>query len=136
VGLGISSDDRLCDHRDRHRACFIMPLFNKFTPIGNAELRQHLKMAHDNGIPANEVYEMDASKRTDRISAFVNGLLGTMRIVMFDNTLRRCTPAEIRMIMGHEMGHYVLNHVWKGVAFFGALIVLGFCSCAGPSRGR
>ncbi len=106
---------------------FIMPLFNKFTPVKNTEIRESiLKMAHEQGIPANEVYEMDASKRTDRVSAFVNGLLGTMRIVMFDNTLKRCTPEEIQMIMGHEMGHYVLNHIWKGVAFFGVLIVLGF----------
>jgi STE24 endopeptidase len=106
---------------------FIMPLFNKFTPIQNAEIRDSiLTMAHEQGIPANEVYEMDASKRTDRVSAFVNGLLGTMRIVMFDNTLKRCTPEEIQMIMGHEMGHYVLNHVWKGIAFFGAVIVVGF----------
>jgi STE24 endopeptidase len=106
---------------------FIMPLFNKFTPIQDASIREHiLTMAHKEGIPANEVYEMDASKRTDRISAFVNGMLGTMRIVMFDNTLKRCTPEEIQMIMGHEMGHYVLNHVWKGVAFFGVLFTIGF----------
>jgi STE24 endopeptidase len=106
---------------------FIMPLFNKFTPIKDAILRESiLTMAHQHGIPANEVYEMDASKRTDRISAFVNGMLGTMRIVMFDNTLKRCTPEEIQMIMGHEMGHYVLNHVWKTVTFFGVVIVIGF----------
>jgi len=106
---------------------FIMPLFNKFTPVKDAQIRESiLKMAHEQGIPADEVYEMDASKRTDRVSAFVNGLLGTMRIVMFDNTLKRCTPEEIQMIMGHEMAHYVLNHVWKGVAFFGVLILLGF----------
>jgi STE24 endopeptidase len=106
---------------------FIMPLFNKFTPIKDPKLRESiLTMAHQQGIPANEVYEMDASKRTDRISAFVNGMLGTMRIVMFDNTLKRCTPEEIQMIMGHEMGHYVLNHVWKGVAFFGVVILIGF----------
>jgi STE24 endopeptidase len=106
---------------------FIMPLFNKFTPIQNTQIRESiLNMAHEQGIPADEVYEMDASKRTDRVSAFVNGMLGTMRIVMFDNTLKRCTPEEIQMIMGHEMGHYVLNHVWKGVAFFGILILIGF----------
>ncbi|MCI0618612.1 M48 family metallopeptidase [bacterium] len=106
---------------------FIMPLFNKFTPIKNSELRENiLKMAHEHGIHANEVYEMDASKRTDRISAFVNGILGTTRIVMFDNTLKRCTPQEIQMIMGHEMGHFVLNHVWRGVAYFSVLIILGF----------
>lgn len=106
---------------------FIMPLFNKFTPIKDTALRESiLKMAHDHGIHADEVYEMDASKRTDRISAFVNGILGTTRIVMFDNTLKRCTPEEIQMIMGHEMGHFVLNHVWKGVAYFSVLIILGF----------
>ena len=106
---------------------FILPLFNKFTPIKNSELRENiLKMAHEHGIQANEVYEMDASKRTDRVSAFVNGILGTTRIVMFDNTLKRCTPEEIQMIMGHEMGHFVLNHVWKGVAYFGVLILFGF----------
>jgi Zn-dependent protease with chaperone function len=106
---------------------FILPMFNKFTPIKNEEIREHiLKMAHEQGISANEVYEMDASKRTDRVSAFVNGMLGTMRIVMFDNTLKRCTPEEIQMIMGHEMGHYVLNHVWKGVAFYTVVILLGF----------
>ena len=106
---------------------YIQPLFNKFTPVSNAEIRESiLSMAREQGIPAEEVYEMDASKRTDRISAYVAGLLGTMRIVMFDNTLKRCTPEEIQMIMGHEMGHYVLNHVWKLVAFFSVLILAGF----------
>ena len=106
---------------------FIMPIFNKFTPIKNTQIRENiLKMAHEHGIHADEVYEMDASKRTDRISAFVNGILGTTRIVMFDNTLKRCTPEEIQMILGHEMGHFVLNHVWKGVAFFSVIILLGF----------
>jgi len=106
---------------------YIQPLFNKFTPVHDMQIRNNvLQMAHEQGIPADEVYEMDASKRTDRISAYVAGLLGTMRIVMFDNTIKRCTPQEIQMIMGHEMGHYVLNHVWKGVAFFSVFILLGF----------
>ena len=84
-----------------------------------------LAMAHDHGILADEVYQVDASRRTDRVSAYVSGMLGTMRIVMFDNTLKRCTPEEIQMIMGHEMGHYVLDHVWKMVGLLAALIVLG-----------
>jgi len=105
----------------------IQPMFNKFTPVENAEIRNNiLKMAHDHGIPADEVYQVDASTRTDRISAYVNGMLGTMRIVMFDTTLKRCTPEEIQMIMGHEMGHYVLNHVWKAVGFLSLLVAAGF----------
>jgi STE24 endopeptidase len=98
---------------------YIQPLFNKFTPVQNEEIRESiLTMAHQQGIPAEEVYEMDASRRTDRISAYVAGFLGTMRIVMFDTTLKRCTPEEIGFIMGHEMGHYVLNHVARHIAFF------------------
>jgi STE24 endopeptidase len=104
----------------------ISPMFNKFTPIEDVALRDNiLQMAHDHGIGADEVYQMDASKRTDRVSAYVNGMLGTMRIVMFDNTLKRCTPEEIQMIMGHEMGHYVLNHIWRGIGFIGVVITLG-----------
>jgi STE24 endopeptidase len=106
---------------------FIAPLFNRFTPVHDAAIRQHvLDMARAKGIPADDVYEMDASKRTDRISAYVSGMLGTTRIVMFDTTLKRCTPAEIQMIMGHEMGHYVLNHVWKGIGFLSVLVLVGF----------
>lgn len=105
----------------------IAPMFNKFTPVENVEIRDRiLKMAHDHGIPADEVYQVDASRRTDRVSAYVNGMLGTMRIVMFDTTLKRCTPEEVQMIMGHEMGHYVLNHVWKSVGFLAVVIVIAF----------
>jgi STE24 endopeptidase len=106
---------------------YIQPMFNKFTPVQNQEIRESiLDMAHEQGIPAEEVYEMDASRRTDRISAYVAGLFGTMRIVMFDTTLKRCTPEEIQFIMGHEMGHYVLNHIGMHIAFFAIIIVGAF----------
>ena len=106
---------------------FIAPLFNKYTRVHDEAIRQSiLQMAHDKGIPADDVYETDISRRSDRITAFVAGALGTTRIVMADTTLKRCTPDEIRMIMGHEMGHYALNHVWKGIAFLGVMIVAGF----------
>lgn len=107
----------------------IMPMFNKFTPVENVAIRDSiLQMAHDHGIPADGVYQMDASRRTDRIGAYVNGMLGSMRIVMFDTTLKRCTPQEIQMIMGHEMGHYVLNHIWKAIGFLAVLVILGLLS--------
>jgi STE24 endopeptidase len=106
---------------------FIAPLFNKYTSVHDEAIRQSiLQMARDKGIPADDVYETDISRRSDRITAFVAGALGTTRIVMADTTLKRCTPDEIRMIMGHEMGHYALNHVWKGIGFLGVTIVAGF----------
>jgi STE24 endopeptidase len=106
---------------------FLAPLFNKFTPVSDAALRQKLlTLAHEQGIPADDVYEMDASRETDRIGAYVAGMLGTTRIVLFDTMLKRCTPQQIEMIMSHEMGHYVLNHVWKSVGVLGIIALGGF----------
>jgi STE24 endopeptidase len=106
---------------------FIMPLFNDYRPLSVPELKDPiLAMARANGIPADEVYEFDASRQSKRISANVSGILGTMRISLNDNLLSRCTPQEIRSVMGHEMGHYVLNHVYEGLLFFGVLLLAGF----------
>jgi STE24 endopeptidase len=106
---------------------FIAPLFNTFTPLKDAELRQSiLDMAHAQGIPADEVFEVDASRQSEHNNAYVAGILGTQRVVLYDTILKRFTPREIRYVMGHEMGHYVLHHIWKTVAFISVLIVLGF----------
>ncbi|MBI5836338.1 MAG: M48 family metallopeptidase [Candidatus Eisenbacteria bacterium] len=106
---------------------FLAPAFNKFTPLPDSPLKQSLlSMAREQHVPAKDVFMVDASRRTQRISAYVNGLFGTMRVVMYDNTLRRCTPDEVRTVIGHEMGHYVLRHVWIGIAVLGAVFLLGF----------
>jgi STE24 endopeptidase len=68
----------------------------------------------------------DASRQTKRVSANVSGLAGTMRISLNDNLLNRCSLAEIEAVMAHEIGHYVLNHVYKTLLFFGVVIVVGF----------
>jgi STE24 endopeptidase len=83
-------------------------------------------MARANGIPADNVYVFDASKQSKRISANVSGMFGTVRISLNDNLMNRATPEEIRAVLGHEMGHYVLNHVYKGVLYFAVIIVVGF----------
>jgi STE24 endopeptidase len=106
---------------------YIAPLFNTYKPLPDSELRtQLLSMARANGIPADNVYVFDASKQSKRISANVSGMFGTVRISLNDNLMNRGTPEEIRAVLGHEMGHYVLNHVYKGVVYFGIIIVLGF----------
>jgi STE24 endopeptidase len=71
------------------------------------------------------VYQVDASRQSEHTNAYVAGLLGTQRIVLYDTMLKRFTPREIRSVMGHEMGHYVLHHVWKTVAFAALLVVPG-----------
>jgi len=106
---------------------YIAPLFNKYTKLQDPRVKEPiLSMARANGIPVTDVYQVDASRQSNRVSANVSGFLGTERITLNDNLLRRCSPAEIQAVMGHEMGHYVLNHVYKGLLSFGVLIVAGF----------
>src|SRR5437867_12193029 len=106
---------------------FTAPLFNTFEPLKDARLRAEiLEMARREGIPADEVYEVDASRQSSHNNAYVAGLLGTERIVLYDTTLKKFTPREIKFVMGHEMGHYVLHHIWRTVAFLALLIVAGF----------
>ncbi|MBI2833876.1 MAG: M48 family metallopeptidase [Acidobacteria bacterium] len=106
---------------------YIAPLFNTYTKLDDPRVKDPiLSMARANGIPASEVYVVDASRQTTRVSANVSGFLGTERITLNDNLLKRCTLPEIQAVMGHEMGHYVLNHVYKHALFFSVLTVLSF----------
>jgi len=106
---------------------FIEPVFNKYTPLTDEKVKGPiLRLARANGIPANDVFVFDASRQTTRVSANVAGFLGTERIALNDNLLNRCTLPEIETVMAHEMGHYVLNHVYKGLLQLGLLIVAGF----------
>jgi len=106
---------------------YITPLFYTQTPLTDATLRQPiLAMARANGVPAAEVQVMDLSRRTTRITAGVSGLPGAGRIVLSDNLLRRCTPPEIRALVGREIGHHVLKHVYELLLGFTILIVAGF----------
>jgi len=106
---------------------YIFPIFNKYTKLQDAHIKDPiLSMARANGIPATEVYEFDASRQSNRVSANVSGFAGTQRISLNDNLLKRCTLPEIETSMGHEMGHYVLNHAYKGLVMIGVVIVIGF----------
>ena len=106
---------------------FIFPLFNKITRLDDPEVtRPILSLARANGIPAHDVYQIDASRQTTRMSANVSGFGKTMRITMNDNLLRRGSPEEIKSVMGHEMGHYVLNHIYKDILFIIIVFVVFF----------
>ncbi len=106
---------------------FIAPLFNTFAPLEDGPLRTDiLAMARAEGIPAEEVFAVDASRQSSHNNAYVAGLLGTQRIVLYDTLLKQFTPREIKVVMGHEMGHYVLNHIWRFVAFLSLFVLPGF----------
>ena len=84
---------------------YIFPIFNKITPLNDPKVTQPiLSMARANGIVARDVYQIDASKQSTRMSANVSGMGNTMRITLNDNLLRRGSPEEIQAVMGHEMG--------------------------------
>lgn len=100
------------------------PLFNDYKPLPDGEVRDSiLALAREAEVPVDDVYWFDASKQTKRISANVAGLGGTARIALNDNLLNGTSLPEIRAAMGHEMGHYRLNHGIKlGIGF---TLVLG-----------
>ena len=105
----------------------VFPIFNKFTVLDDPRVTKPiLSLAHANGIAADKVYEMDASRQTTRMSANVSGFGSTMRITLNDNLLRRGTPEEIQSVMGHEMGHFVLHHIGKDILYFSVVIFVFF----------
>jgi STE24 endopeptidase len=106
---------------------YIQPLFNTYKPMEAGPLKTEiLAMARANGIPTTDVFVVDASRQTKRISANVSGLFGTTRIALNDNLLNRGTPAEIKAVMGHEMGHYVLNHIYKALLAQAVIFAIAF----------
>lgn len=106
---------------------YIEPVFNKYTELTDAKIRDPiLQLARANQIPVNKVFVVDASRQTKRVSANVAGFLGTTRIALNDNLLKQCTLPEIRTVMGHEMGHYVLNHILKFFVELTLLVLIAF----------
>ena len=105
----------------------IVPLYNNPKRLEDQRVvAPILSLARANGIRAGEVWEIDASKQSKRMSANVSGFLGTERITLNDNLLNRASLPEIEAVMGHEMGHYVLDHIYKGLLEIGLVIAVGF----------
>ena len=102
---------------------FIAPLFNTYSEMPAGPLRDRIvAVARANHIPAEHIYVSDASRQTKRISANVSGIGPTIRITLNDNLLKRTAPDEVLAVMGHEMGHYVLGHVWRLIGLFALVI--------------
>jgi STE24 endopeptidase len=114
---------------------YIEPLFNTYKPIEDGPVRQKiLAMAQANGVPVSNVYEFDASRQTTRVSANVTGLFGSAAVRMNDNLMRRSSEPEILAVVGHEIGHFAMNHVSKSLLQFGIIIGIGFAFVAWATR--
>ena len=102
------------------------PLFNKFTPLPPGPLKTRIEaLAAKAGIPDAPIYVEDKSKQTHSTNAYVTGIGSSARIVLWDTTLARMPEDQIVAVVGHEMGHYVLKHLYWGFALsVGGLLLL------------
>ena len=104
---------------------FISPLFNDYQEMAEGPMRDKIvAMAAEYDIPADNIYVFDQSKQHKRISANVSGIGPTIRISLNDNLLERTDPEEVAAVMGHELGHYVLGHIWRTI--FILALIIGF----------
>jgi len=110
---------------------FILPLFNKFTPMGEGELRSRIgALLERTGFKSSGLFVMDGSKRSSHGNAFFTGFGAGKRIVLFDTLVNRLQPPEVEAVLAHELGHYKLHHIVKGMVVtaamsFAILLVLG-----------
>lgn len=93
---------------------FIAPLFNKFTPLENGELKTRVtSFMERTGFKANGVFIMDASKRSAHSNAYFTGIGKSKRVVLYDTLVSQLTTDEIGAVLGHELGHYKKHHIVK-----------------------
>lgn len=105
----------------------IDPLFNKYQPVPQGPVRQALvEMADRAQIPEDKIFMYDGSRQSNNFTANVSGVLGSARIAISDVAMKEATLAEVRAVTGHEIGHYVLGHIWRLVIVFSLLAVLLF----------
>jgi len=109
----------------------IDPLFNKFEPLvkSSPALVDRLEQVVARGgiqIPPDRMFLMKASEKVTTLNAYVTGYGASKRVVVWDNSITKATPDEISYIFGHEMGHYVLNHIPATLAFLGVLLLVEF----------
>src|SRR5213596_29222 len=113
----------------------IMPLFNKFTPLPQGELRQRLfALAQRTGFPTRSIEVMDGSKRSRHSNAFFTGLGRFRKIVLFDTLIAQLTEPELESVLAHEIGHYKKRHVLKLLSVSMAGIVVAFAATAWLAR--
>jgi STE24 endopeptidase len=106
---------------------FIEPLFNDYKPVPPGEVRTALEsMARQAGVPTDRLFVYDGSRQSNNFTANVAGLGGTARIAISDVAFKGASLEEVKAVTGHEIGHYVSGHVWRGIAVVSALAMIAF----------
>lgn len=102
----------------------IAPIFNKFTPLEEGELREDIeKMMNGVRLKSDGVFILDASKRDSRLNAYFGGLGKSKRVVLFDTLVEKLTNREILAVLGHELGHFSHGDIWKNIGMMGVLLL-------------
>lgn len=110
----------------------VEPVFNKFTPMPDGELRTSLlELATADGVEVDDVLVADASRRTTTLNAYVSGFGATHRIVVYDTLLEQASDDEIQSIVAHELGHTVYHDVRNGTLMGALAAAAGVCALAG-----
>jgi len=105
----------------------IEPIFNDYKPVPAGEVRDALVvMAQESGVPTDRIFVFDGSRQSNNFTANVSGLGGSARIAISDVAFKGASLDEVKAVTGHEIGHYVLGHVWRGVIVISVMSVLFF----------
>ncbi len=105
----------------------IEPLFNRYEPIPQGEVRDAvLELAAEAGVPEDRVFMFDGSRQSNNFTANVSGVGSNARIAISDVAMDEATLDEVKAVTGHEIGHYVLGHVWRTIVILSVLAVAVF----------
>lgn len=105
----------------------IDPLFNKYSNVKDVTLEMKINNLVGKTIVGKcNVFEVNKSEETKEMNAYMTGLANSKRIVLWDTTIKQLTDQEVLCIVAHEMGHYILGHIWKAVMLGGTLLTLIF----------
>lgn len=108
---------------------FIAPLFNKFEPLQNEELKQRIEnLLSRAGFHSKGLYVMDASKRSSHGNAYFTGFGKNKRIVFFDTLLKNLLPLEVEAVLAHELGHFKRKHIFKMICITFLLSFISFAA--------
>lgn len=104
----------------------LAPAFNRFEPLPDGRLRAEvLELGRKAGVDIGQVYRIDASRRSTALNAYVDGLGPTKRVVLYDNAIRELSPAELRSVVAHELGHVEGDDIRRGLLFVALVAPLG-----------
>jgi len=106
---------------------YIAPIFNKFTPLEDEILSEKIKnLLQKSGFESEGVFVVDASKRDARLNAYFGGLGKSKRVVLFDTLLDKLSNNELLAVLGHELGHFKHNDIYKNIVMLGGILFIGF----------